>query len=358
MNKKLSVIIPVYNVELYLRRCIDSVINQTYRELEIILVNDGSTDDCGEICEHYKSLDDRIIVIHKENGGLSDARNAGLEVATGDYISFVDSDDLINEDMYSDLIRLIIEHNCDIAESDLIEFYKEENLDLKNEEEKLILFKKEQALISTVIDQNCKTFVWNKVYKKHLWNDIRFPKGRIFEDTATTYKVVAIANGIIKSNRKYYYYFQRSDSIANSNFNIKKLDHIDSLLEMFDFIEARNKEYSNLVSIKIYTEILIHFQHLLRTRKNIEGSNILIQNIRKTLLNERLYSLLRNNPKNEFEKLFNGSSFSYFDKQRRLSLIRIYLLKHSALLLYLFNTTIAPLKKSIRSLLRIQKYSN
>lgn len=231
----ISVIVPVYNVDNYLRKCIDSLIVQTLKDIEIILVNDGSTDESIDICEEYKLKDNRIKVIHKENGGLSDARNKGIDIAKGKYISFVDSDDWINPQMLEKLYILASKYEADIVQGDYIKAY-DEDIIVNNISENIIKYNAEQILDELYSGNYTKNIVvWNKIYKRELFNDIRFPKGKLHEDEFTTYKILHKANLIIDSNIPIYYYRQREGSIMNSDFNIKRLDLLEALKERKEY---------------------------------------------------------------------------------------------------------------------------
>lgn len=236
ITMKISVIIPVYNVEKYLKRCIESVINQTIKDLEIILVDDGSTDSSGRICDEYAKKDKRIKVIHKENGGLSDARNAGLDIARGYYISFVDSDDYIDNNMIEKLYYGCTKNNTDIAICDKI-------LELENGKK----FKEKMYNNSCELNQK-ETYenillyspsVWNKLFKRELFTDIRFPKGKLYEDIITTNKLIDKSNKTFYVEGTYYHYIQRQNSIVHKNFNINKLDYINNAKELYEFILKR-----------------------------------------------------------------------------------------------------------------------
>lgn len=225
-----SVVIPVYNVEPYLGRCVDSIINQTYKNLEIILVDDGSTDNSGKICDDYQSLDERICVIHKSNGGLSDARNSGLYHATGKYIAFIDSDDFIEQDFISILYQAIIENDADISICDYIKgtknyFPRQKGI------RKVSIFTSEQMLKQWHGEyKHVETMAWNKLYKRRLFidNNILYPYGYYNEDVQTTHLVVEVANKIVIVNYNLYYYYQRKDSITGMWSNKKISDNINS----------------------------------------------------------------------------------------------------------------------------------
>lgn len=212
MNPKISVIIPVYNVEKYLNRCLDSVIKQSYQNLEIILVDDGSTDNSSKICDEYAQKDKRIVVLHKENGGLSDARNKGLDICTGNYISFIDSDDWLENGFYEYVYQ-------NLENNDLLIF----NYYLSNDKKKKLIkyrdidlnLKKEEC-ISELIKANIQSYAWNKVYKINLFANIRFPKGKNYEDQAIMHLIIDKCQKIKYCNKAFYNYYQNPKSITHT----------------------------------------------------------------------------------------------------------------------------------------------
>lgn len=232
----ISVIVPVYKVENYLRRCIESIQAQTYRNLEIILVDDGSPDNCGAICDEYASGDERIHVIHKANGGLSDARNTGINVARGEYLGFIDSDDFIANDMYELLYQRIIEENADISICDAAVTNDGEKATFTDSEAKDI-FEGEDILLAMIYRNRFTVNTWNKLYRRELFQNIRFPKGMLYEDLATTYKLMMQAKCVVYSHSKKYAYVQRNGSIMNvTGFRIVK-DKVQIVSEMWDYFE-------------------------------------------------------------------------------------------------------------------------
>lgn len=221
----ISVIVPIYKVEDYLDKCVNSIINQTYQNLEIILVDDGSPDNCPKMCDEYAKQDNRIKVIHKKNGGLSDARNAGVKMATGSYITFVDSDDYISEDFIEYLFELSYKNNTliSVAPYIIVTDKKSINCDMGYKEE--VLSQKE-ALKRMILDQGFTVSACSKLFSKALFQGIEFPKGRLFEDTATTYKLLLKCANISYGNKGGYYYYKRDNSIINKSFNRRQLDFI------------------------------------------------------------------------------------------------------------------------------------
>jgi glycosyltransferase involved in cell wall biosynthesis len=249
--KKISVIVPVYNVEEYLHRCVDSILLQTHKDLEVILINDGSTDNSGRICDWYKNQDHRIKVVHKENGGLSSARNAGLDIANGEYIGFVDSDDWIAHDMYEYMLNLIDDTGSDVAVinyilvNDVLE-YSQERITYKTYEGKEIL--REYLLEGT--KTGSYSFCRN-LYKKDLFYEIRFPVGKINEDIATNYMVLTSAKRMVKSNYAGYFYFQDSFSTTRGGLKKRDFDLLDACEELSKLTVNENyKDIKYLAKVK------------------------------------------------------------------------------------------------------------
>lgn len=247
----ISVIVPIYNMEKMLSRCIDSIIHQSYTDLEIILVNDGSTDNSLQLCQNYAKKDKRVKVLNKKNGGLSSARNYGIDHAQGEYISFVDSDDWIDNDFYEILSRDILLFNCDIVISYTYNI-NEQGEKWRPYKAKSILFEERAGLECNLgCGYPCDDVVWNKVYRKELFDEIRFPEGRIHEDTFIMAKIVSKASRIYFDDRTSYYYLQRKGSIAHTEFNIKSLDKFYAYVEIEKYISAEFPQYVNLIRKKM-----------------------------------------------------------------------------------------------------------
>ena len=234
---KISVIIPVYNVQYYLERCLNSIVNQTYTNLEIILIDDGSTDKSGEICDSYAKIDQRITVVHKKNEGQSIARNVALDMMTGDYISFVDSDDFLDLEFYEKMIKLMKDNNVKLAVCSYNSFYSEkeiQNFNNKNTECS-ILPKIELLKGLWVRNPKITNFLWNKLYSKELFDNIRFPQKRSVEDLAIMYLVIDKCENAVFTNEQLYYYFDRKDSSS------KKIP-TEFLLEKISIVDKRHKK--------------------------------------------------------------------------------------------------------------------
>ena len=230
--KKVSVIIPVYNVEAYLKRCLDSVLGQTYENLQILLIDDGSTDNSGRICEEYIYRSDKIEVIHKSNGGLSDARNCGLDRAEGDYITFIDSDDFIDSDYIAVLVSLIEKYQADIS----VVGYKSVKTDGVGQtgggNGQVYEYGPKEALQDLLYQKRLSTSACAKLYCSELFQKIRFPKGELYEDVNTIYKAFLASEKVVYLDCVKYYYYIRRDSIVHSGFNPKKIDYVNHCQEV------------------------------------------------------------------------------------------------------------------------------
>lgn len=241
MKPLISVIIPVYQVEPYLKHCIESVINQTYCNLEIILVDDGSTDGSGEICDQYADKDNRIKVIHQENQGLSAARNCGIETAQGEYLSFVDSDDWIDARFIEAMYEISVKAGCDIVQCNFQNVINDCSEEDKREGNYTVYSPREFSIATyTLLSWKCNV-AWNKLYKAFLFDGIRYPVGKFHEDEFTTYKLVWRANNIAVTNTKLYFYRQRTDSIMGSAYSLKRLDAGEAYREREDFYEGKGE---------------------------------------------------------------------------------------------------------------------
>ena len=228
LNELISVIVPIYNVEKYLDNCILSILNQSYANLEIILVDDGSTDKSGIIADSYKSKDVRIKVIHKLNGGLSDARNVGIDNSKGTYITFIDSDDYIPQYSIEYLYHSIKTNNCEISVGKLL---KTSNLNesTTNVENFYFIFNSNESINQLLYSNLYSVAAPGKLYLRSLFDGVRFPIGKLYEDAFTTYKIFNKAKSVFYGDQIVYYYYHRIGSIMLSSFNIKKLDIIEAL---------------------------------------------------------------------------------------------------------------------------------
>ena len=236
----ISVIVPVYNVESYLHRCVDSILAQTYPNIEVVLVDDGSPDRCGEICDDYAQKDSRVIVVHRKNGGLSAARNSGLEVSHGEYIGFVDSDDFIHPEMYEQLYNDITRFNTPLAfcHTDVIRHGKGDGKMYGPKSE----VQSNTYVMRRALEESIWWSAWTKLYHRSLFDNIRYPEGKTNEDLPVTIRIFDRCNQIAINYNKLYYYCIRENSITTSRLNPRKFDIIDNASDVIDYLHDTHPE--------------------------------------------------------------------------------------------------------------------
>ena len=289
----ISIIVPIYKVEAYLDKCIKSITDQTYSNLEIILVDDGSPDNCGAICDAWAEKDSRIRVIHKENGGLSDARNAGLAIAAGELIAFVDSDDYIEPEFIRKLYDAMIAHNADIAECSAS--YVDENgtvLRLR-ESANCAEMGKTEALRRLVLEDGIYQTVWNKLYRREVMENILFEVGKYHEDEFWTYRVFDRIEKLAVVEEPLYNYLQRSSSIIGIGYNIHRLDGLEARFLRMQYLQ-KYPELATLTAQNLIMDCLWHYQ----SAKNwLSGED-------RSYAIEKIRTVMKNCPKVPLKKLY------------------------------------------------------
>lgn len=305
-NELISIIVPVYNVEKYLEKCVDSIINQTYKNLEIILVDDGATDSSGKLCDELAKIDNRIKVYHKENGGLSDARNYGVEKSTGEYIGFVDSDDYIDAEMYEKLYEAIKKENVDVVECNLKIIYPD-RVELFTEQKYYNVYTKQEYLeeylkIEKIFGSACVRLIKSDIAKK-----LKFPVGKLYEDTYYAYDLIEKVDRYVIMNNPYYNYLMRENSITNTKFNPRIFDLIE-IVEKF-----RKTTYENYPGLKEAADCRKMYAYF-----SVLNSILLEENYRD---NEYYSEILSYFKRNYISLLKN----KYINRNRKLSVILIKL---------------------------------
>ncbi len=290
-NKLVSVIVPVYNVEKYLKRCVNSILNQTYRTLEIILVDDGSTDQSGKICDEYDKENISVKVVHKSNGGLSDARNFGLDIAKGKYVTFIDSDDWIREDYIEVLVKTLEYGNTKIS---ACSYQKVNEMGMARECVKnsdylsnIEVWHTLEAYQHLFLNKQIDCSACAKLYERALFYDIRFPVGKLYEDQFTTYKVFHHAQGVTYVNEDMYYYFNRPESIQNEQFSINKMDELEANLECVQFVEEKYPQLREEVSCKLVSScfhMLFAIENRTIWKKQVEQLEKIIKMNRRKMI--------------------------------------------------------------------------
>lgn len=291
---KISIIVPVYNVEEFLPRCVKSILKQSYKNIEILLIDDGSTDESGTLCDNYANNNTNIKVYHKKNGGLSDARNYGIEKATGKYIAFIDSDDYVAEDYCKILYNNLIKYEADIS---ICSFVK---TDGKNDNIGEI---KEQIKTYTGIDKQknilnhmntITTVAWNKLYRKEIWNNLRYPKGKINEDEFVVHYLMYKAKKVVYTNMILYYYYQRSNSIMKKKFSSERFDVIDAFQDRWQFYK-KHEEYKELEgrAYCLYMKMIIS-NYILSKKNNLhDDQKKLLERYKKEYKNKKMINNIK-----------------------------------------------------------------
>lgn len=272
MKELISVIIPVYNVERYLKKCVNSILNQTYQNIEVILVDDGSLDSSGVICDQLKEQDTRVHVIHKKNGGLSDARNAGLEQANGDYYYFIDSDDFVDMTILEELYSNLVKTKADISLCDLI--YCDE--DMKNLNEiyhhqnipTVVLSKKEYWNL-LMKDENAALIVaWNKLYKKEIFQKLRYPVNKLHEDEFILQDIIEQCDSICMVGKPLYYYLQRKNSIMGASSIHADIDKVEALFRRALYFFESSQDFFAQKTLKLGMQYYSGIERKLSDKKD------------------------------------------------------------------------------------------
>lgn len=265
--ERISVIVPVYKVEAYLDRCVRSIVEQTYRDLEIILVDDGSPDGCGAMCDAWAEKDSRIRVIHKKNGGLSDARNVGMAAATGEYIAFVDSDDHIAPDMYRLLLEQMCSDGSDMAVCGVELIYEDGSPARLLTRQGCRVLNHAEAMEAIIREDWLKQTVWNRLYKAKLLRDVLFPVRKFHEDVFWSWQVVCKAEKVSVLDLPCYFYTQRSGSIMGQSYSLRRLDGVEAKVQRQEFLEEKYPDLASLGRQDLLFSCLYHGQQV---RKNLD----------------------------------------------------------------------------------------
>lgn len=319
IKEKISIIVPVYNVEAYLEKCVESILKQTYTNLEILLVNDGSTDKSGELCDKLALRDHRIRVIHKENGGLSDARNRGIDEASSNLIGFIDSDDYIDEDMYETLYRQMVASKADLSMCGHYDVYhqipEKQVAEIKTWE-----LMPEEAIKMVMEAKILSVTAVNKLYKKALFEQLRFRIGKIAEDAFIMVDLIHQCSKIVATNEKKYYYVHRENSITTQKFSLKFLNVIEAYEQNAKII---SENYPDLYDVAIMRLNWAYFYVLDR---------LLVDNdFKDKVLEDRLISYLKKNKKSILMD-------SRFTRARKMSFLALCLSRKLYLKILLAQT--------------------
>lgn len=306
---QLSVVVPIYKVERDLERCIDSILKQKIKDMEIILVDDGSPDSCGEICDRYERENKNIIVIHKENGGLSDARNVGIDIARGEYIAFIDSDDTIRPNMFWDMLGAAKHENADIVVCGIAEIEGEK---VTNHRYGNRIWNSQEANCAMLYEKKFWVAAWNKIYKRTLFQDMRYPKGRIYEDLYLTPRLIDKADKIMTIEGVYYNYYIRENSIMSVSNKKLNADLIYDINENIIYFKKRKKNYTKEQYQKIYAGLIRHLYDCSRqVYRQCHDNDEYISDY-KELIRKELLKIIKNKYiRNQIKIVMGITAFSF-----------------------------------------------
>ena len=282
LNDKISVIVAAYNIEKYIERCIDSLRNQTYEKMEIILIDDGSVDSTGYLCDMAAQCDKRISCIHKENGGLSSARNTGIKKASGNYITFVDGDDWVEKEYIETLYKNLTGEGADLSILGYAMIWENGSLLNKTSATDYLVLNKHDAIHELFVQKKITCMSWTKLYKRELFNDIVFPEGELFEDTAIALDIFKKCDKVVYSGKPYYYYFQRKGSIVNSRFRPEKMSLLTYCEKMISYSENLGGEFDYEVHSYFFSSAMMLLFQIYGSEEDFHNEKkVIIDKIRK-----------------------------------------------------------------------------
>lgn len=301
---EISIIVTVYNSEKYLNKTIDSVLNQSFKDFELILVNDGSTDSSGEICDNYAKKDKRVKVVHQKNGGVSCARNKGIAISHGKYIGFVDSDDYISEDMYELLHNNLIKEKADLSICGIYDVYGGKEPEKK--EHHYLVTNRENTVKMILEAKIISVNPVNKLYKKELFDGVVYPEGSITEDAAVMFLILENVNRVVIDTTQKYFYYHRVNSITTKPFSISDLKTIEVWQNNEKYIEEKYPQYCSIAHTRVCWANLIVLDKLLMSNNKFLSER------------KKIVKFIRNN----FSFIMKND---YFTRNRKISVILLQL---------------------------------
>lgn len=285
---ELSIIVPVYNTEKYIRQCIDSILNQEFQNFELLLIDDGSTDLSGDICDEYANKDNRIVVFHKSNGGQSSARNIGIDNAKGNYIGFVDSDDWIHKDMYAKLLKKSIETNSEIVACNISLMLKNGTFRKYSGASENYQYDKISAMKEVFRNQNLTFSPCNKIYKKTLFDNLRFNEKIILEDKDLSYQLIDKCYRVYYLHEAYYYYRYNQDSTLRSKFNLKRIDEYYVQKKMYEYYLKKYPSFSHSVYKNVFETGTYLFSNIIAEKEYNQTDYLFLIEFDKDILRQIL----------------------------------------------------------------------
>lgn len=292
MDIAISIIVAVYNLEKYLPTCVESILSQTFTNFELILVNDGSTDDSGEICDQYAKLDSRVKVIHKENGGTASSRNAGIDIAKGNYIGFVDNDDYINQSMFEILYDHAIKDSADMVVCDFLDIDEGTSIHTKEVDSNynIMHLSNIEALNYIYTEEGGRFIVpWNKLYKRNLFENIKYEVGKLHEDETVAHKLLYECEKITYVKTKLYYYVDRQGSITNTTYNIRGFEVVYTFSDRADFFRKKNELDLHEKTLERYLQLFFWNYHM--AKENLKDIDKELKKLKGTFDKNLIYLL-------------------------------------------------------------------
>ena len=283
---KLSIIVPVYKVEEFLDKCVESILAQTFTDYELILVDDGSPDQCGAMCDTWAKKDSRIKVIHKKNGGLSDARNAGIDICKGDYIGFVDSDDYISERMFEILVRNLETYDADISMCGYANVYAG-GVRKESKDESVEVMTQEEAIHKILIGKELSVHAYTKLYRRFLFENVRYPYGKISEDAYIIMDIMDQVKKAVFTPCSLYYYVHRGDSINTGRFTKKDMTRIEAHKRNYEYISNAHPKLAKLAYERYLGAVAFIANKIAMSGEKYQDPNVdwVFQTLRKNLGN-------------------------------------------------------------------------
>lgn len=290
---KISVIVPIYKVENYIKECVDSILAQSYTDLELILVDDGSPDNCPKICDEYLKIDQRIKVIHKANGGLANARNAGLRVATGEYVAFIDSDDYIDKETFFVMLKEIKENDADICCCGMTQFNNDSKWNTISLPKETLVYEGDSVYKLILLKDGCGDYMCNKIFKRSIFDKVSLVENVIFEDIYVMHKIFAQAKKVVFVNENFYYYRYNNQGIShNSNINPRYMDFYYSAKGQYEFSKTISKEiedcgFAKFMSANLWVANAIYRYNIFDNNQNFELIKRTIKDNKKAIKNNK-----------------------------------------------------------------------
>lgn len=315
----ISVIVPVYNSSQYLRESLNSVVNQTVKNIEVILVNDGSTDESLKICEEFRELDSRVIILNQKNSGVCSARNHGFDISKGEYIIFVDSDDILELDLLETLLNLILEYKTDIAMCGVKMIYPNNRTIQPEENLEIEIFEKKEAIYKFLNKEFTNYGLWTKLFKKEILNNISFDVNKkIGEDKFYFFEALLNSNSIATQNINKYNYFKRINSATMRKFNLNNFDVLYFSKKIENIIEKLYPEYHRLSKTNMYIEYLNIFRRMNSNSKIIEEYPEQYQKIFLKIKKNRTYHKKYLSKRDKYESFLLSKSLHLYTKITRI----------------------------------------